>query len=401
MKGLLAGRQVNILKDDGCNTNVISKSFVNQHRHLLKIKPASIIINHSDKNATEKAQEMVMDTEIRIGPRIYKSNWIVADCRYDILLGMSWHVECCPVIDYTTGKLRTQNVFLPSSRDTGRAVTVQNIGVKKFRSIIRKNLKKNGGIEVYQLRCINNLTSKDTEFSRGNDEDPEIMQLKDEFKEVFRKELPDGLPPKRDVDHKIETVEGSTQPHRGIYQLLPAELMATKEYVTKLLKKGKIRPSKSPYGAPLFFVKQKGELRGVVDYRALNRITKHNNAPIPRPNEMFDRLGQAQFFSKLDLKTGFHQIRIAIEDIEKTAFKTKYGHFEFLVMPMGLRNAPATFQALMNAIFRDCIDDFIVIYLDDILIFSDSRQDHLRHLRIVLSRLKEHQLYVGSKNTSS
>lgn len=163
-----------------------------------------------------------------------------------------------------------------------------------------------------------------------------------------------------------------------------------------LLKKRKIRHSKCPYGAPLFFVKQKGRLRGVIDYRALNRITKHNNAPIPRTDEMFDRLGRARFYSKLDLKTGFHQIRINAADVEKTAFKTKYGHFEFLVMPMGLRNAPATFQALMNSIlFRDCIDEFIVVYLDDILIFSESREDHIKHLRITLSRLKDHQLYVG------
>lgn len=135
----------------------------------------------------------------------------------------------------------------------------------------------------------------------------------------------------------------------------------------------------------------------MIDYWAFNRITEHNNAPIPRTDEMFDRLGRARFFSKLDLKTGFHQIRIAPEDVEKTAFKTKYGHFECLVMPMGLRNAPATFQALMNAIFRDCIDEFVVIYLDDILIFSDKRDEHLKHLRIVLTRLKEHELYVGQK----
>lgn len=248
---------------------------------------------------------------------------------------------------------------------------------------------------IFRLTSVNN-TLLSPERSKKASEDVDIKALKDEFSTVFRSDLPNGLPPRREVDHEIEIEENSTPPHRGIFQLSPAELLATKEYVTDLLRKGKIRPSKSPYGAPLFFVKQKGQLRGVIDYRALNRITKHNNAPIPRTDEMFDRLGQAQYFSKLDLKTGFHQIRIAPEDIEKTAFKTKYGHFEFLVMPMGLRNAPATFQALMNSIFRDCIDDFVVIYLDDILIFSASKEEHLKHLRIILTRLKEHQLYVGS-----
>lgn len=144
-------------------------------------------------------------------------------------------------------------------------------------------------------------------------------------------------------------------------------------------------------------MKQKGKLRGVVDYRALNFITKPNHAPIPRADEMFDRLGQAKYFSKLDLKTGFHQIRICPEDIEKTAFKTKYGHYEFLGMPMGLRDALTTFQSPMNSIFYDFIDDFVVIYLDDILIFSNSKQEHLQHLRSVLQRLQDHELYVGTQ----
>ena len=157
---------------------------------------------------------------------------------------------------------------------------------------------------------------------------------------------------------------------RPLYQLSPSELVAVKEYVTELLRKKKIRRSKSPFGASLFFAKHNGKLRAVVDYRALNRITKRNNTPLPRADEMFDRLGEARVFSKLDLKTGFHQIRVQPEDIEKTAFNTKYGQFEYLVMPMGLCNAPATFQTLMNTIFYDCIDEFIVVYMDDLLIFS-------------------------------
>lgn len=135
----------------------------------------------------------------------------------------------------------------------------------------------------------------------------------------------------------------------------------------------------------------------MIDYRALNWITKHNNTPIPRTDEMFNRLGKDQFFYKLDLKTGCHQIRISPDAVEKTAFKTKYGHFEFLVVAMGLQNAPLTFQALVNSIFRDCIDNLVVIYLDDILVLKDTREDHLRHLRLVLSRLQEKELYIGTK----
>jgi hypothetical protein len=135
-------------------------------------------------------------------------------------------------------------------------------------------------------------------------------------------------------------------------------------------------------------------LRGVVDYRALNRIKKRNNTPLPRSDEMFDRLGGAVVFSKLDLKTGFHQIQLRPEDIEKTAFNTKYGQFEYLVMPMGLCNAPATFQTLMNNIFYD---DFLVVYMDDLLILSKNEEDHMRHVERVLQRLREHKLYVSPK----
>lgn len=147
-------------------------------------------------------------------------------------------------------------------------------------------------------------------------------------------------------------------------------------------------------------MKETGKLRAVVDYRGLNRITKRNSTPLPRCDEMFDRLGPAQFFSKLDLKTGFHQIRVRREDVEKTAFKTRYGQFEYLVLPMGLCNAPATFQTLMNIIFHDCIDVFLVVYMDDILVFSNTEEEHLHHLEMVLSRLKSEKLYVSPKKCS-
>lgn len=217
---------------------------------------------------------------------------------------------------------------------------------------------------------------------------------------MFRDELPAGLPPERTVDHAIEIDETAKPPLLPLYQLSPAELVAVKDYVIDLLRKRKTRRSRSPFGASLFFVKKKGSLRAVVDYRALNRLTKRNNTPLPRADEMFDRLGEARLFSKLDLKTGFHQIRVRPEDIEKTAFNTKYGQFEYLVMPMGLCNAPATFQTLMNRIFYDCIDVFMVVYMEDLLVFSKTGKEHLQHLEIVLSRLQKEELYVAPKKCS-
>lgn len=226
---------------------------------------------------------------------------------------------------------------------------IQNLGVKKFWSLPRKKKRNRADFKVYQVRCVNNMNVELMNMST-TDEEPDITRLKEEFSSVFGSELTEGLPQEREIEHRIEVEPCSAPPHRGIFELSPAELMATKEYIADLLKKKKLRPSKSPYRAPLFFVKQKGYLRGMIDYRALNRITKLNNAPIPRTDEMFDQFGRARYYSKLDLKSPFHQIGIAPNDVENTAFKTKYSPFEFLVMPMGLKTAPATFQTLMSTI---------------------------------------------------
>lgn len=228
----------------------------------------------------------------------------------------------------------------------------------------------------------------------NQDDDLEVTAVLHEFVDVFRDELHPGLPLEPTVDHVIKIDPNEKPPHRPIFQQSPAELLATKQYVIDLSRKGKIRPSRTPIGAPLVFVRQKGKLRVVIDYRALNRITKPKHTPIPRLDNIFDRSGRARFFSKLDLKSGFHLIRVAPEDIEKTAFNTKYRHFEFLVMSLSLRNSPAGFQSLMNKIFYDHIDDFLVIYLENILIYSNSHGEHLRNLRTVLERLRQHELYI-------
>ena len=160
------------------------------------------------------------------------------------------------------------------------------------------------------------------------------------------------------------------------------------------LAKGFIQPSKSPFGAPVIFVKKKdGSLRLCMDYRALNKITIKNKYSLPRIDDLLDRMNGAQVFSKIDLRQGYHQIRIAAEDVHKTAFRTRYGHYEFKVMPFGLTNAPATFQALMNEIFRPYLDDFVVVYLDDILIYSKSKEEHLEHLQKILTALRDNKLF--------
>ena len=164
----------------------------------------------------------------------------------------------------------------------------------------------------------------------------------------------------------------------------------SREYVGN----GWIRPSQSPYGAPILFVKKKdGTTRMCTDYRALNKITKKNVYPLPRIDELLDRLQGAKFFTKIDLRQGYHQIRIKEADVEKTAFRTRYGHYEYLVLPFGLTNAPATFMGLMNEVFRPLLDKSVVVYLDDILVYSRTWEDHLRDVGEVLDRLRHSQLY--------
>src|SRR5205085_8503719 len=180
-------------------------------------------------------------------------------------------------------------------------------------------------------------------------------------------------------------------PCTPIYRLTYQEMVELRTRLADVLKKGFIRPSVSPYGAPVLFVhKKEGTLRLCVDYRALNKITIKNRYPLPRIEDLMDRLVGACYFTKIDLHSGYHQIRIKGEDIHKTAFRTRYGHYEFMVMPFGLTNAPATFMTLMNDIFHEYLDQFVVIYLDDILIYSKNKDEHIKHVKKVLEKLRQH-----------
>jgi hypothetical protein len=215
-----------------------------------------------------------------------------------------------------------------------------------------------------------------------------------EFGNVFLEGLPPGLPPQRAIDHQIPIEPDQPPPFKGIFRLSLTELAELKKQIETLLKDGKISPSTSPYGAPVLFVKKKdGGLRMCIDYRALNMQTIKNRYALPRIDELFDRLHGAKIFSKIDLTSGYYQIAVDPKDRPKTAFRTRYGHYEFNVMPFGLTNAPATFQTLMNDIFREMLDDCVVIYLDDILVYSKTKEAHEQHLRQVLQLLRDNKLY--------
>ena len=219
------------------------------------------------------------------------------------------------------------------------------------------------------------------------------MPVVNEFTSVFPEDLP-GLPPDREVTFEIEVLPGTAPISKAPYRMAPAELKELQIQLQELLDKGFIRPSHSPWGAPVLFVKKKdGALRMCIDYRELNKVTIKNRYPLPRIDDLFDQLKGSVVFSKIDLRSGYHQLKIKETDIFKSAFRTRYGHYEFLVMPFGLTNAPAAFMDLMNRVFKTYLDKFVIVFIDDILIYSKSQEEHVEHLRIVLRILAEQQLY--------
>jgi hypothetical protein len=214
-----------------------------------------------------------------------------------------------------------------------------------------------------------------------------------EYPDVFPDELP-GMPPDRDVEFVIELQPGTAPISKRPYRMPPKELAELKKQLQELLDKGYIRPSSSPWGCPALFVKKKdGSLRMCVDYPPLNAVTIKNKYPLPGIDVLFDQLAGAKVFSKIDLRSGYHQIKIRTCDIPKTAFSTRYGLYEFLVMSFGLTNAPAYFMYVMNSVFMTELDKFVVVFIDDILIYSKSEKEHAKHLRVVLQCLRDHKLY--------
>ncbi|WVZ63482.1 LOW QUALITY PROTEIN: hypothetical protein U9M48_013109 [Paspalum notatum var. saurae] len=215
-----------------------------------------------------------------------------------------------------------------------------------------------------------------------------------DYPDVFPDELP-GMPPDRDIEFLIELLRGTAPIAMRQYRMAPIEHEEVKKNIDELLAKGYIRPSSSPWAFPVLLVEKKDTdvKRMCVDYRALNKVTIKNKYPLPRIDDLFDQLQGACVFSKIDLRSGYHQLKIRPSDIPKTAFTTKYGLYEYTVMSFGLTNAPAYFMQLMNSVFMDYLDKFVVVFIDDILIYSKTEAEHEEHLRLVLQRLREHKLY--------
>ncbi|KAM2307855.1 hypothetical protein ACFX1S_030150 [Malus domestica] len=299
---------------------------------------------------------------------------------FDVILGADWlhynhaHIDCY-----------------------GKSVTFYRLGLPEVTFVGERNGVRHGVISAIRAR---KLLSKGCQGYLAhvvlNDVVPtsiEEVGVVRHYPDVFPDDLP-GLPPDREVEFAIDLLPGTNPISLTPYRMAPAELRELKIQLQELLDKGFIQPSSSPWGAPVLFVRKKdGTLRLCIDYRQLNRVTIKNCYPLPRIDDLFDQLKGACVFSKIDLRFGYYQLKIKEEDVPKTAFRTRYGHYEFLVMPFGLTNALAAFMRLMNEVFQQYLDKFVIVFIDDILVYSKSQADHIRHLNLVLRKLREYQLY--------
>nr|GEV37993.1 putative reverse transcriptase domain-containing protein [Tanacetum cinerariifolium] len=261
----------------------------------------------------------------------------------------------------------------PSTLDTSYAVELVNGRVSETNIVLRVTSKK----------------AKDNSKEKRLDDVPVVQ----EFLKVFPEDLP-GLPPARQVEFQIDLVPGAAPVAHDSYQLAPAEMQELSTQLQELSDRGFIRPSSSPWGALVLFVKKKdGSFWMCIDYCELNKLTIKNQYPLPRIEDLFDQLQGSRVYSKIDLRFGYHQLRVREEDIPKTAFRTLYGPYKLKVMPFGLTNVPAVFMDLMNRVCKPYLDRFVNACIDDILIYSNNKKEHEGYLKLILKLLKEEELY--------
>jgi hypothetical protein len=266
-----------------------------------------------------------------------------------------------------------------------KPISVRQISAMQLKKCMRR------GCQVYAIQ-VTNLAEKEDKTKL---EDFVILR---NFRDMFVDEILE-LPPRREIYFSIDLLPGSAPISKAPYRMSLPELIELKIQLQELLDKEYIRLSVSPWGAPILFVKKKdGTLRLCINYRQLNKMTVKNKYPLPRINDLFDQVGGGgggKIFSKLDLRFSYHQVRIKNEDINKASFRTRYKHYDFVVIPFRLTNAPTMFMCLMNSIFSEYLDKFVVVFINDILVYSNMEEENEEHLRIVLQTLTKHKLYAN------
>ncbi|KAL0533871.1 hypothetical protein IC582_028142 [Cucumis melo] len=374
------GHYALVLFDSGSSHSFISSAFVSHAR--LEVEPLHQILSVSTPSGEcMLSKEKVKACQIEIAGHVIEVTLIVLDMLdFDVILGMDWLAANHASIDCS----RKEVTFNPPSMASFKFKGGGSKSLPQVISAIRASKLLSQGTWGILASVVD---TREADVSLSSE--PVVR----DYPDVFPEELP-GLPPHREVEFAIELESGTVPISRAPYRMAPAELKELKVQLQELLDKGFIRPSVSPWGAPVLFVKKKdGSMRLCIDYRKLNKVTVKNRYPLPRIDDLFDQLQGATVFSKIDLRSGYHQLRIKDEDVPKTAFRSRYGHYEFIVMSFGLTNAPAVFMDLMNRVFREFLDTFVIVFIDDILIYSKTEAEHEEHLRMVLQTLRDNKLY--------
>jgi hypothetical protein len=351
------GKLVKILFDSGATHSFMNQSTqVNLGLNVLRVKNEYKIATPGGKISSNT---LVKSVPLQLGSKVFQTNLLTLGLDgIDVILGMDWMTHHKVTLDIAERRIE---------------ITSPGVGASTLYLPLRESMDPSAYVSI----------------ATNLEEIPVVC----DYLDVFLDDLL-GMPPDRDIEFVIELQPGMAPISKRAYRMPPKELAELKTQLQELLDKGFIRSSSSPWGCLALFVKKKdGSLRLCVDYRPLNAVTIKNKYPLPRIDVLFDQLAGAKVFSKTDLRSGYHQIKIRPCAIPKTAFSTRYGLYEYLVMSFGLTNAPAYFMYLMNSVFMTELDKFVVVFIDDILVYSKSEEEHAEHLRIVLQHLRDHKLY--------
>ncbi|GJS87350.1 reverse transcriptase domain-containing protein [Tanacetum coccineum] len=375
-----------VLFDTGADRSFVSYAF----SKYIDVTPTTLDTNYDVELADGKSlttNTILRGCTLNLQNHLFEIDLLPIELgSFDVIVGMDWMAEHRAEVvcyeKYIRVPYKNEMLIIQGERSgiksESRLEVISSIRTQKY---IEQ------GCQVFLIQM---TKEEKSETPERRIEDVPIVR---DFPEVFPEDLP-GLPPTRQVEFHIELIPGAAPVARAPYRLAPAEMKELAEQLKELSDKGFIRPSSSPWGAPILFVKKKdGSFQMCIDYRELNKLTVKNRYPLPRIDDLFDQLQGSSIYSKIDLRSGYHQLRVREEDIPKTAFRTRYGHYEFRVMPFGLTNAPAVFMDLMNRVCKPYLDKFVIVFIDDILIYSRNKKEHEEHLKTILELLKKEELY--------
>ncbi|GJS23539.1 putative reverse transcriptase domain-containing protein [Tanacetum coccineum] len=379
---LLNNRYATILFDTGADRSFVSNTF----SALIDITPTTLE-NHYDVELAD-GKIIGVNAIIRGCTLNFMNHPFNIDLMpvplgsFDVIIGMDWLTKYHGVIicDEKIVRVpfgREMLIFQGNGNNKRGESRLNIISCTKAQEYLSK------GCDVF-LAHVTTKEAKDKSEGKRLEDVPIVRDFPEDLS---------GIPPARQVEFQIDLVPGAAPVARAPYRLAPSEMKELAEQLQELSDKGFIRPNSSPWGAPVLFVKKKdGSFRMCIDYRELNKLTVKNRYPLPRIDDLFDQLQGSSVYSKIDLRSGYHQLRVREEDIPKTAFRTRYGHYEFQVMPFGLTNAPAVFMDLMNRVCKPYLDKFVIVFIDDILIYSKNKEEHEEHLKLILELLKKEEL---------